>query len=63
MEPRLTRYSHGITAIDTEYVRPGLAAAHVIVQSGRAAFVDSGTNASRRSRTPVRCCIRAVRRT
>jgi Zn-dependent hydrolases, including glyoxylases len=46
MEPRLTRYSHGITAIDTEYVRPGLAAAHLIVQSGRAAFVDSGTNAS-----------------
>jgi glyoxylase-like metal-dependent hydrolase (beta-lactamase superfamily II) len=43
---RLTRHPDGITAIDTEYIRPGLAAAHLIVQDGRAAFVDVGTNHS-----------------
>lgn len=44
--PRLQRHPDGITAIDTEYVRPGLAAAHVIAHAGRAAFVDTGTNHS-----------------
>lgn len=33
---------HGIHAIDTHYVRAGLDASHLIVQSGRAAFVDTG---------------------
>jgi glyoxylase-like metal-dependent hydrolase (beta-lactamase superfamily II) len=42
----LTRHPDGITAVDTEYIRPGLAAAHLIVQDGRAAFVDVGTNHS-----------------
>ena len=46
MQPRLYRHPHGITAVDTEYLRPGHAAAHLIVDSGRAAFVDVGTNAS-----------------
>lgn len=36
----------GITAIDADYVRPGLAAAHLVVDSGRAAFVDTGTTLS-----------------
>lgn len=36
----------GITAIDTEYVRPELDASHLIVDAGRAAFVDTGTNHS-----------------
>lgn len=36
----------GITAIDTEYVRPLLDASHLIVEDGRAAFVDTGTNHS-----------------
>ncbi len=45
-EPRITRHPHGITAVDTEYVRPGLAAAHIIQQAGRAAFVDVGTTHS-----------------
>ena len=43
---RLVRHPDGITAVDTEYIGPGLAAAHVIVQDGRAAFVDVGTNHS-----------------
>lgn len=32
----------GVYLIDTLYLRPGLAAAHLIVQDGRAAFVDTG---------------------
>jgi glyoxylase-like metal-dependent hydrolase (beta-lactamase superfamily II) len=44
--PSLYRHPHGITAIDAEYLYPGHAAAHLIVDSGRAAFVDVGTNDS-----------------
>ena len=44
--PPLIRHPHGITAVDTDYVRPGLAAAHIIEQGGRAAIVDVGTNHS-----------------
>jgi glyoxylase-like metal-dependent hydrolase (beta-lactamase superfamily II) len=44
--PRLQRHPDGITAIDAEYVHPGLAAAHIIAHAGRAAFVDTGTNHS-----------------
>jgi len=46
MRPTLYRHPHGITAIDAEYLYPGHAAAHVIEDEGRAAFVDVGTNAS-----------------
>ena len=41
-----TRLSHGIVAVDTDYVRPQLAASHLIIDDGRAAFVDVGTNYS-----------------
>jgi glyoxylase-like metal-dependent hydrolase (beta-lactamase superfamily II) len=43
---RLTRHPDGITAVDTEYIRPGLAASHIIQHAGAAAFVDVGTNYS-----------------
>jgi glyoxylase-like metal-dependent hydrolase (beta-lactamase superfamily II) len=43
---RITDLGDGITAIDTEYVRPLLDASHLIVDQGRAAFVDTGTNRS-----------------
>lgn len=43
---RLTRHPEGITAVDTEYIRPGLAASHIIQHGGGAAFVDVGTNYS-----------------
>lgn len=43
---RMTRHPDGITAVDTEYIRPGLAAAHIIQQGDAAAFVDVGTNYS-----------------
>lgn len=41
--PLLQRHPEGITAVDTEYVRPGLAASHILAHEGRAAFVDTGT--------------------
>jgi glyoxylase-like metal-dependent hydrolase (beta-lactamase superfamily II) len=44
--PRLFRHPDGITAVDTEYVHPGHAAAHIVQHRGRAAFVDVGTNDS-----------------
>lgn len=43
---RTTDLDHGITAIDTEYVRPLHDASHLIVDNGRAAFVDTGVNDS-----------------
>jgi glyoxylase-like metal-dependent hydrolase (beta-lactamase superfamily II) len=45
-EPTITRHPNGIHAVDTEYVRPGLAASHIVVHGGRAAFVDVGTTHS-----------------
>lgn len=39
-------WDRGIHAIDTEYVRPRMDASHLIVDSGRAAFVDTGTSLS-----------------
>ena len=42
--PRLTKFADGITAVDTEYVRPQMDASHVIVSGGRAAIVDTGPN-------------------
>ena len=44
--PRLIDYDKGISAIDADYVRPGLAAIHLIVESGKAALVDTGTSSS-----------------
>jgi glyoxylase-like metal-dependent hydrolase (beta-lactamase superfamily II) len=46
IQPTITPHPHGIFAIDAEYMRPGLAAAHLIVEQGRAAFVDVGTTLS-----------------
>lgn len=39
-------FDHGITAIDSHFVRPGLAAIHLIKEQGRAAIIDTGTNYS-----------------
>ena len=41
--PNTTNYDHGISAIDAEYCRPGLAAIHLIVEGSTAALVDTGT--------------------
>jgi glyoxylase-like metal-dependent hydrolase (beta-lactamase superfamily II) len=44
--PHITDFPDGISAVDTEYVRPLLDASHLIVHEGRAAFVDTGTSHS-----------------
>ena len=44
--PHTTKLAHGITAIDTEYARPLQDASHLLVEHGRAAFVDTGANSS-----------------
>lgn len=44
--PALVRHPFGITTVDAEYVRPGYASVHLIERGGRAAVVDTGTNAS-----------------
>ncbi len=44
--PELTRYADGITAVDTGYWRPRFDASHVVLDDGRAAFVDTGTTHS-----------------
>lgn len=44
--PELWDFDHGISAIDTDYVRPRLDASHLVVRGRRAAFVDVGVNHS-----------------
>lgn len=44
--PVLLDFDYGISAIDTDYVRPRLDASHLIVRGSRAAFVDAGTTHS-----------------
>lgn len=39
-------YGNGIIAFDAGYVRPILAAIHMVVEKGRVAFVDTGSNDS-----------------
>ena len=41
-----TSLGHGIWAIDTGYQRPNFDAAYLMVEQGRAAFIDSGTSHS-----------------
>jgi glyoxylase-like metal-dependent hydrolase (beta-lactamase superfamily II) len=42
----MTDFDHGISAIDTGFFRPQFDASHLLVENGRAAFVDTGTNYS-----------------
>jgi glyoxylase-like metal-dependent hydrolase (beta-lactamase superfamily II) len=41
--PEMQSFAHGIHAIDTGFVRPGLAASYLVLRGGRAAFIDTGT--------------------
>ena len=41
--PLAVPVGEGVYLIDTMYMRPGLAASHLVVDSGRAAFIDTGT--------------------
>ena len=42
--PFIEPLDHGVYVIDTGFVRPRFDASHLIVEQGRAAFVDTGTN-------------------
>lgn len=42
----VTAHPDGILAVDSGYDRPGMAAIHLVIHRGRAAVVDTGTNAS-----------------
>src|SRR5687768_2828803 len=44
--PSVTDYENGVSAIDADYLRPGLAAIHLIRENGQAALVDTGTLSS-----------------
>ena len=46
LNAEVTEHGNGVVAIDTDYVRPILDASHLIIESGRAAFVDTGTTNS-----------------
>jgi glyoxylase-like metal-dependent hydrolase (beta-lactamase superfamily II) len=39
-------FGNGIHLVDADYLRPGLAAIHLIVEDGRAAVIDTGTSLS-----------------
>lgn len=41
-----TEIGHGILAVDTAYLGPAIDASHLLVEAGRAAFIDTGTNHS-----------------
>ncbi len=45
MRPAIIDYDCGITALDSGFIRPWLAAIYLIVENGRAAIVDTGSNA------------------
>jgi hydroxyacylglutathione hydrolase len=45
MQPPIIDYGHGISALDSGFLRPWLAAIYVIVHEGRAAIVDTASNA------------------
>lgn len=40
----LQRFDHGIAAVDVEFTRVGMATAHILIEQGRVAIIDCGTN-------------------
>jgi glyoxylase-like metal-dependent hydrolase (beta-lactamase superfamily II) len=40
------RLDHGITVVDTGFVRPSFDASYLLVESGRAAFIETGPNSA-----------------
>jgi glyoxylase-like metal-dependent hydrolase (beta-lactamase superfamily II) len=43
VKEHLIQFPDGITAIDTDFVRPKMDASHLIIREGRVAFVDTGS--------------------
>ncbi|MGQ0502863.1 MAG: MBL fold metallo-hydrolase [Panacagrimonas sp.] len=46
MASALQAFGHGIHALDSGFMRPRMDAIHLVVDNGRAAFIDTGTYAS-----------------
>ncbi len=46
MTSRYQRLDHGISVVDTDFVRPRFDASFLIVENGRAAFIDTGPNSA-----------------
>lgn len=46
MTENLQDFDGGIATIDAHHIRPGLAAIHLLVEGGKAAIIDTGTNFS-----------------
>lgn len=44
--PAIIDYPHRISAVDTGYIRPQMTASHLLIEQGRAAFVDTGPNSA-----------------
>lgn len=42
----ITHYGNGISAVDAAYLRPGLAAVHLLQEQERAALIDTGANSA-----------------
>jgi glyoxylase-like metal-dependent hydrolase (beta-lactamase superfamily II) len=40
----ITDFEHGISAVDTHYVRAQMDASHLVIERGRALFIDTGTS-------------------
>jgi hypothetical protein len=40
------RLDHGITVVDTGFVRPRFDASFLLVENGRAAFIETGPNSA-----------------
>lgn len=47
MHTQISRWPSGISTIDTHYVRPGMAASHLMIEDGKIAFIDVGTTHSK----------------
>lgn len=47
MHKQIARWPDGIFTIDAHYVRPGRASSHMIIENGKAAFIDVGTTLSK----------------
>lgn len=43
---RNERLAHGVTVVDTGFIRPQFDACYLVVEDGRAAVIDTGTNAA-----------------
>jgi glyoxylase-like metal-dependent hydrolase (beta-lactamase superfamily II) len=46
MASHFERLDHGITVVDTDFLRPRFDASYLVIHAGRAAFIDTGPNSA-----------------